>query len=235
MFSVFSVFSVASVVVVFLFLAAGWLLLLRGLERASGADWGNRWLNRLDGLNRLFCRHVHGLKSAPLQLPDHGPALLAANHVSGLDPLLLIAASRRPLRFIIASEQYHRFGLEWLFRAVRCIPVDRSGRPERAFREALKALRAGEVVALFPHGTLHLDTDPRRPLKAGVARLARLAGVPVHAACIEGVRGQGLVVASVVLPSRARISGFAPIPCQNLSTHECLTRLQSLIEPARPA
>jgi 1-acyl-sn-glycerol-3-phosphate acyltransferase len=221
-------------VFVLLFLAAGWLS-LRALERASEADWGNRWLNRLDGLNRLFCRHVHGLETAHLDLPDDGPAVLAANHVSGLDPLLLIAASRRPLRFIIASEQYHRFGLEWLFRAVGCIPVDRTGRPERAFREALKALRAGDVVALFPHGAIHLDSDPRRPLKAGVARLARLAGVPVYAARIEGVRGQGLVVASVVLPSRARVTGFTPVPCQDLSTHDCLARLQSLIEPARPA
>ncbi len=227
-------FPVFPVVILLLFLAAGWLL-LHALERASEADWGNRWLNRLDGLNRLFCRYVHGLETAHLELPDDGPAVLAANHVSGLDPLLLIAASRRPLRFIIASEQYHRFGLEWLFRAVGCIPVDRTGRPERAFREALKALRAGDVVALFPHGTIHLDSDPRRPLKAGVARLARLAGVPVYAARIEGVRGQGLVVASVMLPSRARVTGFAPVPCQDLPSHECLMRLQSLIEPARPA
>jgi len=222
-------FPVFPMVILLLILAAGWLL-LRGLERASEADWGNRWLNRLDGLNRLFCRHVHGLETAHLNLPDDGPALLAANHVSGLDPLLLIAASRRPLRFIIASEQYHRFGLEWLFRAVGCIPVDRTGRPERAFREALKALRAGEVVALFPHGGIHLDSAPRRPLKPGVARLARLAGIPVHTARIDGVRGQGLVVASVFLPSRARVTGFAPVPCQALRGHDCLARVQALIE-----
>lgn len=225
--------SVLSPVIAVVLLAVAWWLVMRRLERACGADWGGRWLNRLDGLNRLFCLHVHGLSSDGLELPETGPALLAANHISGLDPLLLIAASRRPLRFIIASEQYHRFGLEWLFRAVGCIPVDRTGRAERAFREALKALRAGEVVALFPHGAIHLDSDPRRPLKPGVARLARLAGVPVHAARIDGVRGQGLVVASVVLPSRARITGFEPIPCNELSGHDCLSHLQTLIEPVQ--
>lgn len=226
--------SVFPVVFLLLLLAAGWWG-LRALERASEADWGNRWLNRLDGLNRLFCRYVHGLRTEHLALPEHGPVLLVANHVSGLDPLLLIAASRRPLRFIIATEQYHRFGLQWLFRAVGCIPVDRKGRPERAFREALKALRAGEAVALFPHGGIHLDSEPRRPLKPGVARLAQLAGIPVYAARIDGVRGQGLVVASVFLPSRVRVTGFEPVPCHSLHAHDCLIRVQRLIEPEHKA
>jgi 1-acyl-sn-glycerol-3-phosphate acyltransferase len=204
------------------------------LDREYRADWGNKWLNRIDGLNRLFCRRYHRLSAECLPLPEHGPAVLVANHTSGLDPFLLIAASRRPLRFLIAEEQYRRFGLQWLFRAAGCIPVDRKGRPERAFREALKALREGEVVALFPHGGIHLASDPPRPLKPGVARLSQLAGVPAYAACIDGVKGEGQVAGAVVRRSHARVTGAVTVPCHTLPTNECLAQLARLIEPSRP-
>ncbi len=214
-------------------LALGGLLgarLLSLCERANGAEWGNRWLNRLDGLNRLFCRRYHRLQATALPLPKHGPALVAANHLSGLDALLLIAASPRPLRFVIATEQYRRFGLTWLFRAVGCIPVDRKGRPERAFRAARRALEAGEVVALFPQGGIHLDAS-FRPLKPGVARLSHLANCPVYPVRIEGVRGQGFVIRSLLLRSRVRLTPFAPVTCQTLSRRECLEAIRKCIVP----
>lgn len=201
------------------------------LVRHSEADWGGRWLNCLDGLNRLFCRHYHRLKVDPLPLPETGPALVVANHISGLDPLLLIAASRRPLRFIIASEQYHRFGLRWLFKAVGCIPVDRKGRPERAFRAALRALEQGEVVALFPHGAIHLDSHPPRPLKPGFVRMAQLADCPVYPVRIEGVRGAGLVVASAFMRSRARLTGYPPVVCNGYPESDCIASVAARLKP----
>jgi len=200
------------------------------LVRTAEADWGSRWLNCLDRLNRIFCRHYHRLSVDPLPLPATGPALVVANHVSGLDPLLLIAASRRPLRFVIASEQYHRFGLHWLFKAVGCIPVDRKGRPERAFRAAMKALEDGEVVALFPHGRIHLDSDVRRPLKPGFVRMAQRADCPVYPVRIEGVRGQGLVLTSAFLRSRARVTGHPPVSCNDKAAGECLASVAASIE-----
>ena len=180
----------------------GWRWALKKCEAANVADWGNRWINRLDGLNRLFCRHFHRLGRQNIPLPAHGGVLVVSNHVSGLDPLLLIAASPRPLRFLIAREEYGRWWLTWLFRASGCIPVERSRNPraaagprersafgdggrrgrsthsgnggsapasERAspresvagFAAALQRLEAGEVVALFPHGHIHLDHHPR--------------------------------------------------------------------------
>lgn len=204
-------------------------MLLRAAERANQTDWGGPWLNRLEGLNRLFCRTLHHLDPEPLHLPESGPALVACNHLSGLDPLLLLAASPRPLRFLIAAEEYHRFGLRWLYRAVGCIPVERSGRPERAFREALKVLQAGEVVALFPHGKIHLDTDPPRRLKGGVARLSRLANCPVTPVRITGVTGLGQTFLALCQPSRAHVHSYPPFDCSVLGTEACLTTLEQLI------
>lgn len=206
-------------------------LLWRAAGRACEIEWGRGWMNRVDGLNRLFCRRYHRLRADHIELPEQGPAIVVANHISGLDPLLMFAASRRKLRFLIATEQYRRFGLQWLFRAVGCIPVDRSGRPERAFRDALRALRDGEVVALFPHGKIHLDSEPPRHLKGGAVRLAQLADCPIYPVRIEGVRAQGKIFRPVLLRAQAHLYNRPSLDCHAVAPRECLQRLEPLLAP----
>jgi 1-acyl-sn-glycerol-3-phosphate acyltransferase len=202
---------------------------IRRCEAENGADWGNVWLNRLDGLNRIFCRKVHRLRHAPIALPKEGGALVVCNHVSGLDPLLLFAASPRPLRFLIAREEYDRWWLRWLFKAVGCIPVERVTNPRAALYAAREQLLAGEVVALFPHGGIHLDHHPRRPLKRGVVVLARLARVPIYPLRIEGVRGQGLTIAAVLVPGRVRMKMFPPMYYKEEKADHLMERLEATL------
>ena len=178
---------------------------------AAGADWGGPHVNWLDGWTRILCRSLHGLGKQQIDLPEKGPAIVVANHISGLDPLLLIAASRRPLRFLIATEEYQRFGMQWLFRAAGCIPVDREGRPEKSLRQALKALQQGEVIALFPHGKIHLDNDPPRKLKAGCVRLAQWSRAPLLPVRIDGVGAAGQVLLAPFWPSRVRLQQSSAI------------------------
>lgn len=197
---------------------------------ANEADWGQPWLNAVDGCNRLFCRRFHRFEHEPVPLPSEGAGLLVANHVSGLDPLLMIAACRRPVRFMIAVEQYNRFGMRWFFKAIGCIPVDRDKRPERAFRAALRALASGEVVALFPQGAIHRGHLPPRRLKGGVARLSALSGAPVYPVRVSGVRGEGHTLLAVVMRSRARLSSFEPVNCAQLDAAACLDALSMLLQ-----
>lgn len=202
-----------------------WRRLMHACDAANEADWGRPWLNRLDGLNRIFCRRFHRLRHEALKLPGSGGALIASNHVSGLDPLLLIAASPRPLRFLIAREQYDRWWLRWLFRAIGCIPVERRRNPRAALVVARQLLERGEVVALFPHGRIHLDHHAPSPLKRGIALLAHMTAAPIYPVRVEGVRGQGLTVAAVFVRSRARLRSFAPLRCHARMTEHCLEKL----------
>ena len=162
-----------------------WRTTMRWFE-ANGHDiWGNPWFHRLDGANRLFCRLYHRLQHDPITLPKTGGAVLVANHISGLDPLLLGAATDRPLHFLVAREEYERFGTRWFFRGAHSIPVDRSTKPARAFRAALAALSRGEVIAVFPHGGIVQPGGPEKPLKSGALRMAQLAGVLDTQECLQ--------------------------------------------------
>jgi 1-acyl-sn-glycerol-3-phosphate acyltransferase len=207
--------------------AAGWLArrAIAVCDAANEADWGARWVNRLDGLNRIFCRRFHGLSQHRLKLPASGPVLVASNHVSGLDPLLLIAASPRPLRFIIAREQYERRWLTWLFRAIGCIPVDREREPRAALYAARRVLAAGEVVALFPQGRIYLDHEPPAPLRRGIVLLSKMTGAPIVPVRITGIRGAGFTVAAVFMKSRVRLEARPPLYCEHQTADACLEAL----------
>ena len=186
----------------------GWRRMLHAAHAARVADWGRGWLNVLDGLNRLFCHRYHRLRLHRLRLPKAGAALVVANHVSGLDPLLMLAISPRPLRFIIAREQYDRWWLRWLFRAVGCIPVERSASAHAALSAARRALAAGEVVALFPFGGIHLEHAAPTRLRRGIVHLAKTSGAPVYALRLTGIRGVGRTLSAVFERSRAKVTRF---------------------------
>lgn len=198
--------------------------------RYAAADWGGAQVNWIDGWVRLLCHGLHRQSASQLELPRQGPAIVAANHVSGLDPLLLITASNRPLRFLIAEEEYRKPIVNWLYRRAGCIPVDRHGRPEKALREALRALQQGEVIAVFPHGKIHLDTDPPRKLKAGVGRLAMWSAAPVLPVRIDGVAGQGKVLMAPLIPGRVQITHYPALMFDSTNVQASLSTLQTLIE-----
>lgn len=198
-------------------------------RRFAGADWGGPFLNHLDGLMRVFCARFHRLRHEPLAVPDSGGAIVAANHLSGLDPIILSAASRRPLRFVIATEQYRNPMLRWFYDLIGCIPVDRTGSPEKAFYSARRALSQGEIIVLFPQGRIRLPEDERKPLKRGVIALAALADVPIIPARISGVGGMGRLVGAVFIRSHARIHAGTPIRVSGSRDDKALGAIEEFI------
>jgi len=205
---------------------------LQACRRANRVDWGRGWMNLLDGLNRLFCYRYHRLNLVRLRIPRSGPVILTSNHVSGLDPMLLLASARRPIRFLIAREEYERFGLNWLFRAIKCIPVDRETRPELALRAAMRSLQQGHVVAIFPHGRIHTDTDGPCRIKPGAVRLAQLTGADILPLRISGIRGAGHVVRGVVFRSNAQLLAFPRMVVEGRELKELQQELQLILDGA---
>jgi 1-acyl-sn-glycerol-3-phosphate acyltransferase len=167
----------------------------------------------LGGLIALYCQLFHRLKfTAKAPLPDFGPAILIANHTCGIDHMLLQAASNRVLGFMVAREYYEWGWLRPLCDYVGCIPVNRDGRDVAAMRAAIRALKAGRVLPIFPEG--HVVPASGRTLdemKPGTAYLAIRAQVPVVPAFICGTPETDEIFASLVTPSRAKIVFGEPI------------------------
>lgn len=193
------------------------------------ADWGGFTINFIDGWIRFYCRHFHHFIYQPIPISEQHPTLLACNHLSGLDPFLVIAACRHPIRFMIAKEEYERFGLQWLFRAAGCIPVERSGRVEIAFNTTLSALHNGEAVLLFPEGGINRTSKPLRKLKQGIIKLAKIAEVPITPLRLEGMRGQGHTMPAFILPSQSRLTVLPELNCENKADKEALIELTLLL------
>lgn len=203
---------------------------LKRLGRQHGeADWGGPFLNHLDGLMRVFCARFHRLRHEPLPVPESGGAIVAANHLSGLDPMVLAAASPRPLRFVIATEEYKRPILRWFYDQIGCIPVDRTGAAEKAFYAARRALAQGQIVVLFPQGRIRRPEDERKPLKRGVIALAAMAEVPVIPVRISGVRGVGRLVVAVFMRSHARVHAGSPIHAADSRDEQALIAIEEFI------
>jgi 1-acyl-sn-glycerol-3-phosphate acyltransferase len=122
-------------------------------------------------------------------LPDknHGGAILAINHVSYLDFALAGTAAlpmKRYVRFMAKKELFDNKIAGPLLRGMHHISVDRAN-GSGSFVAALRALRNGEIIGIFPEGTISVSFEVKE-LKTGVIRLAQGAGVPVIPTVIWG-------------------------------------------------
>jgi 1-acyl-sn-glycerol-3-phosphate acyltransferase len=134
-------------------------------------------------LRVAFRPKVRGLE----HVPREGPAILAANHVSPLDTVLLPLVVPRKVVFLAKAEYFQRWTTAWFFRGAGCIPIRRESRTnaDAALRGAVEALGRGELVGIFPEGTRSPDGRMYRG-KTGVARLALWTGAPVVPVGIRG-------------------------------------------------
>ncbi|MEM7325842.1 MAG: HAD-IB family hydrolase [Actinomycetota bacterium] len=125
-------------------------------------------------------------------IPADGPVLLAANHRSYFDPAILgylAAGVDRPVRFLTKKEVTDAAVLGALTRAIGAIRVDRGSGQDEPLLEAARILRCGEMVAMFPQGTIprgHQFFEPILQGRHGAVRLAHLADTPITPVGIWG-------------------------------------------------
>ena len=107
-------------------------------------------------------------------IPTEGAAILVCNHVSFIDAVLLMAASPRPIRFLMDHRIFSVPVLGWLFRLAKVVPIaSRKDDPvvyERAFQEAAQVLRNGDLLAIFPEGGITQDGTVQA-FRGGVMKL----------------------------------------------------------------
>jgi 1-acyl-sn-glycerol-3-phosphate acyltransferase len=134
----------------------------------------------------------------PENLPTEGPAIVAANHVSFFDSVLLMFALPRPVSVLGKAEYTDRRITNWLFCGAGMIPIRRASPGDlfRAFDQVGDVLNRGEVVGVFPEGTRSRDGLLHRG-HTGAAHLALITGVPLVPV--------GIIGTDQVLPTGTRV------------------------------
>lgn len=130
---------------------------------------------------KYFTADVHGIEHIPRQ----GAAILACNHLSNLDPLLLGAVCPRRINFLAKIELFRVPIFASLIRSYGAIPLQRSASDPEAMRLVEQVLERGELLALFPEGTRSRDGQ-LKPFRFGAARLALKHNCPLVPAAIAG-------------------------------------------------
>lgn len=125
------------------------------------------------------------------RIPRKGAAILAFNHIAFLDPFAaayIVARTKRRPRFLAKSELFQDKRIAWILRGAGQIEVKRKSREApMALDHALDALDRGEIIVVFPEGTITEDPDlSPMEAKTGVARLALGSGVPVIPCALWG-------------------------------------------------
>ena len=141
----------------------------------------------------LLIHTIYRLEKSGLEnIPENGPAVLVCNHVSFVDPLVVLAASPRPIRFVMDHRIFATPVISFVFRTGKAIPIapakENAKLLDAAYDEVSKALRAGELVAIFPEGRI-TDNGELYPFRSGIERIVERDPVPVIPLALRGLWG----------------------------------------------
>jgi 1-acyl-sn-glycerol-3-phosphate acyltransferase len=139
-------------------------------------------LPAFSALSRNALKVFYRLEISGGRVPKDGPVLLVANHPNSLlDPAMVAAVARRPVRFLAKAPLFETPGIGWLVKGAGAIPVYRRqddpasiAQNDDTFRAVWAALGEGAAVGIFPEGTSHSEPS-LVPIKTGAARIALVA------------------------------------------------------------
>ena len=125
-------------------------------------------------VSRIFKIEIQGGEN----LPDSGACMVCINHISLFDPMIIYKTLTRPVVFIGKQELFKIPVVGWYLKSINVIPVKRGSGDIGAVKAALRTLKEGQVLGIFPTGTRE-KKNPNAEVKGGAAMIALKAGVPV--------------------------------------------------------
>jgi len=175
------------------------------------------------------------------RIPATGAAILVCNHVSFIDPVLLMAASPRPIVFIMDHQIFRTPLLGWFFRLAKAIPIaPQKTDPEtyaQAFARARAVLDAGDLLCIFPEGAI-TRTGELGEFKGGVMKLLESNPVPVIPLALHNLWGSffsragGRAMAEPFrrgLFSRVVLSAGEPVAAEQVTPAELQRQVAALL------
>lgn len=167
-----------------------------------------RVLQRVARLYGTAFQQVELKNACPI--PASGPALIAANHTSGLDPLAIQATCPRPIYWVMTRDYYDRPAMKWFFEWIRMIPIDRLGKDAGAWREAMRRLKDGFVIGVFPEG--RIETERKLlPFQPGICLLAARVEADVYPVYLDGLQRSTPMLRAFLQPHHPSVAWGEPV------------------------
>lgn len=139
-------------------------------------------------VNTIYRIRPRGIEN----IPDKGPAVVVCNHVSYLDPIVLLASVRRPMRFVMYYRIFQLPLLRFLFQHAKAIPIASAKEDEQLMNEAFEKvdaeLAAGNIVCIFPEGGITDDGEVQR-FRPGIEKVITNRPVPVVPVALQNMWG----------------------------------------------
>ncbi|MDN4052868.1 MFS transporter [Massilia sp. YIM B02763] len=141
----------------------------------------------------LLIHTIHRVSTVDAaRIPQEGAAVLVCNHVSYVDAIVIMAASPRPIRFVMDHRIFKTPLLGFIFRTAKAIPIAPAKEDpwlmERAFIDIAQALHEGDLVCIFPEGKL-TRTGDMNEFRGGVSKIVERSKVPVIPMALRGLWG----------------------------------------------
>ncbi len=120
-------------------------------------------------------------------IPKEKGAILAGNHLTNFDCFMVMAGTRRCIHFLAKAELFKFKLTNWFFKNSGLIPVYRNGKDRKALDAAIDYLEHGELVGIFPEGTVNKTQEKLvLPFKIGAVKMAQETGCPIVPFTIRG-------------------------------------------------
>ena len=184
-------------------------------------------------VRQTFCHWVHAIYRLEVigadRLPVTGPAVLAPNHASVLDGIILGAAISRELRFVAKAELWRSRLLAWMLDGLGAIRIERGRSDHSALAQVRQALDAEQAVVIFPQGAVR----GHRVWHRGAARMALVTGAPLVPVRLAGT-AQALSRRKIGFPKLRVIVGepieVARAPEEPVAATKLTERLRIAVE-----
>jgi 1-acyl-sn-glycerol-3-phosphate acyltransferase len=151
--------------------------------------WNFLFWHSVIGLLWIIFRSAAKVRATFYDPLPKGAFIVSLNHISHFDPPLITTSFPRKLDWLAMKELFSTKASHYFFTTMNVIPVDRGGADRSGLRVALKRLREGRVVAIFPEGGIR-DGDKSivngAAMRPGVALLAAMSGAPTVPGIILG-------------------------------------------------
>jgi len=172
-------------------------------------------------LGLFLCRFLWRAESpGDLPVPADRGAILVSNHRSSVDPFFVQVHAGRVVHWMVAKEFVDFWAFSWFLNACEVIPVRRGGIDTAATKLAIRKVKAGGLVGMFPEGRINMTDDfmlPGRPGAAMIAMKTKAIMVPVY---VEGSPYNQTAWSPFFMRARVRVRYGEPIDCAEIEVDE---------------